>query len=118
MSREELESFLKTQSDAALASQSRIGEEMAAGKDGAPTKAIDAKLRSEESQKLAGTRKLFVAAALEYSIKQYGIRETAFREGYAVLIFQDRAWEVPPDPKAPDKRPRRRERSGTAKAAR
>jgi len=98
MSRADLETFLKTQSDAALASQSRIGEAMAAGKDGAPTKPIDAKRRSEESQKLAGTRKLFVAAALEYSLKQYGIRETAFREGYAVLIFQDRAWEVPPDP--------------------
>jgi tetratricopeptide (TPR) repeat protein len=98
MSRVELESFLKTQSDAALASQARIGEAMAVGKDGAPTKPIDPKLRSEESQKLGSVRKLFTAAALEYAIKQFGIRETAFREGYAVLIFQDRAWEVPPDP--------------------
>ena len=48
--------------------------------------------------RLTATWALFVAAGLEYALRGYGIRETAFREGYAVLIFQDRAWELPPDP--------------------
>jgi hypothetical protein len=59
---------------------------------------LDVTLRVELTKTLDDTRRQFVAAGLEYAMKHYGIRETAFREGYAVLIFQDRAWEVPADP--------------------
>lgn len=83
MSQTDLEVFLKAQSQAAIAAQ---------------TSATDPKLRAEAASKLLETRRQFVAACLEYAVRRYGIRETAFREGYAVLIFQDRAWELPPDP--------------------
>ncbi len=83
MSQADLEAFLKAQSQMAAAGQ--------AG-------ATDPSLRAETASKLLETRRLFVAAGLEYAVRSYGIRETAFREGYAVLIFQDRAWELPPDP--------------------
>jgi len=83
MSQAELEAFLKARSEAAIAAQ---------------TSTIDPKLRAETASALLETRRQFVAAGLEYAVRRYGIRETAFREGYAVLIFQDRAWEPPPDP--------------------
>ena len=83
MSQAELEAFLKARSEAAIAAQ---------------TSTIDPKLRAETASALLETRRQFVAAGLEYAVRRYGIRETAFREGYAVLIFQDRAWERPPDP--------------------
>ena len=40
-------------------------------------------------------RPVFVAAGLEYACRRLPIRETAFREGYAVLIFQDAPWSWP-----------------------
>jgi tetratricopeptide (TPR) repeat protein len=83
MSQTDLETFLKAQSQAVVAAQ---------------TGANDPKLRAEAASKLLETRRQFVAAGLEYTVRRYGIRETAFREGYAVLIFQDRAWELLPDP--------------------
>jgi tetratricopeptide (TPR) repeat protein len=83
MSQTELEAFMKAQSQAALAAQTQVS---------------DPKLLAETATKLLETRKVFVAACLEYAVRRYGIRETAFREGYAVLIFQDRAWELPPAP--------------------
>jgi len=36
----------------------------------------------------------FVAAGLEFAIKSYGIRETAFFGGYAPLIFKAEQWQV------------------------
>jgi tetratricopeptide (TPR) repeat protein len=36
----------------------------------------------------------FVAAGLEFAIKRYGIRETAFFGGYAPLIFKAEQWQV------------------------
>jgi tetratricopeptide (TPR) repeat protein len=90
MSQTELEAFVKAQSEAALAAQ---------------TSSNDPKTRAEASSKLLETRKLFVAACLEYALRRYGIRETAFREGYAVLIFQDRAWELPPEPEPAESAP-------------
>jgi hypothetical protein len=63
---------------------------------------MDAKLRSELTDTLSKTRRVFVAAGLEYSVRHFPIRETAFREGYAVLIFQDSEWTLPPDPEVAD----------------
>lgn len=85
LSQTELEAFLKAQSQTAIA---------------APSRATDPKLRAATASTLLETRRQFVAAGLEYAMRRYGIRETAFREGYAVLIFQDRAWELPPSPES------------------
>jgi tetratricopeptide (TPR) repeat protein len=87
MSQTDLEAFVKAQSQAAIAAQAGL---------------TDPKLRAETASKLLETRRLFIAACLEYAVRRYGIRETAFREGYAVLIFQDRAWEPPPEPEPVD----------------
>ncbi len=81
------------------AAQTRVAEAMRPEKDGTQGRALDPKLRTEIARTLRETRQQFTAAGLEYAVRHYGIRETAFREGYAVLIFQDRAWELPPDPK-------------------
>jgi hypothetical protein len=98
MSQTDLESFIKARSQAAIATQSQASKAMEADAQGTPTKALEPKLRAELSASLRGTRQQFVAAALEYALRHFGIRETAFREGYAVLIFQERAWELPEDP--------------------
>jgi len=87
MSQTDLEAFVKAQSQAAIAAQTGV---------------TDPKLRAETASKLLETRRLFIAACLEYAVRRYGIRETAFREGYAVLIFQDRAWEPTPNPEPTD----------------
>ena len=88
MSQADLEAFLKARSATAIATQ---------------TRAVDKKQRAEAAASLLETRRQFVAAGLEYAVRRYGIRETAFREGYAVLIFQDRAWELPPESPDPAK---------------
>ena len=80
MSQADLEAFLKAKSAEAIAAQAR---------------AVDPAARAAAVAALLDMRRQFVAAGLEYAIRRYGIRETAFREGYAVLIFQDRAWELP-----------------------
>jgi len=94
----DLEALLKSSSESAMAAQARIAEAVQPTADGTPTRAVDPKLRVELTKTLRETRQRFVAAGLEYVARRYGIRDTAFREGYAVLIFQDRAWEVPEDP--------------------
>jgi hypothetical protein len=52
-------------------------------------------LRAEIEGTIRAVRPLFVGAALEYCLRGFPIRETAFREGYAVLIFQDAVWGWP-----------------------
>jgi hypothetical protein len=101
MSQADLEAFLKARSQAVLDAQSRATKGMQPAAEGQPARPLDTKLRAEIGATLLETRKQFVAAGLEYAVRRYGIRETAFREGYAVLIFQDRAWDVPPDPTPP-----------------
>ncbi len=44
---------------------------------------------------LAGARATFLAAALEYAMRNYPIRETAFFGGYAPLIFHPDRWIEP-----------------------
>ncbi len=100
MTQADLESALKEQAAAAKATMGRASEAMKLDPSGSPTVALDSKLREELTGSLKKTRALFVAAGLEYSVRHLGIRETAFREGYAVQIFQERAWELPADPAA------------------
>ena len=98
MGQSDLEAFLKARAEAAMAAEARVAEAVQPAADGTPTRALDPKLRAEITQTLRETRRQFVAAGLEYVLRRYGIRDTAFREGFAVLIFQDRSWEVPADP--------------------
>lgn len=94
----ELETLLADQAATARALQARASEARKPdGKDSAP-RPLGPKLRGEIDGKLKEARKLFVAAALEYAVRRLPLRETAFREGYAVLVFQNSEWEVPPDP--------------------
>jgi tetratricopeptide (TPR) repeat protein len=99
MNQSDLQDFLKTSAGAVVAAPTRAAELMRPEKDGTQPRALDPELRAEIARTLLDTRRQFTAAGLEYAVRHYGIRETAFREGYAVLIFQDRAWELPPDPK-------------------
>jgi tetratricopeptide (TPR) repeat protein len=99
MTQGDLGSFVKARADAAIAAQTKAAKAMEADEKGAPTKTLDPKLRKELAETLKQTRRQFVAAALEYALRHFGIRETAFKEGYAVFIFQDRAWELLQDPK-------------------
>jgi tetratricopeptide (TPR) repeat protein len=86
--REQLEALMKAQAGAVQAARERAGKALAEG-------AVTPALRAEVEGTLRAARPLFVGAALEYSLRGFPIRETAFKEGYAVLIFQDSAWEWP-----------------------
>ena len=101
MSETDLKGFLKTSSEAAMTELARVTEEMGPEHDGALTHRLDPKRRAELARTLLEARQRFVAAGLEYAVRGYGIRDTAFGDGYAVLIFQDGAWALPPDPAPP-----------------
>jgi len=76
LTREELEAVMKDSATAVLDARRRLTPEG----------------RKAFEDLVAKTRPAFVAAGLEYACRRLPIRETAFREGYAVLIFQDAAW--------------------------
>ncbi len=99
MNQSDLQDFLKARAEAVAAAQKRAADAMRPEKDGTQPRALDPKLRAEIARTLREARQQLAAAGLEYAVRHYGIREAAFRDGYAVLIFQDRAWELPPDPK-------------------
>jgi hypothetical protein len=48
----------------------------------------------DQQARLDEARKDFVAASLEFAIKRYGLRETAFFGGYAPLIFGNEEWDI------------------------
>jgi len=98
MSQSDLETFLKAETDAARDVHRRAAEAMKVDKDGVPQRALDAKERAAFQGELTKVRALFVAAGLEYAVRRLPIRETAFHDGYAVLIFQNSEWTLAPDP--------------------
>lgn len=98
MTQSDLEAFLKTCLDSVTTAQNRAASLMKPESEGKPPRALDSHVRVELTASLLATRQELVAAGLEYAVRHYGIRETAFRDGYALLIFQDRAWDLPPDP--------------------
>lgn len=100
MGKAELEGALKSRAEVVIAAHARATEAMKGGDDESKRRVLDPKVRAELTESLHQVRLEFVAAGLEYALHHYGIRDTAFREGYAVLVFQDRAWELPPDPEA------------------
>jgi len=85
LGKEELETLLVEQSK-------RAKDAVAEAKgDPAPSAQRLAELRAAS----AAAKPLFVAAGLEYVLRGYGIRETAFFGGYAPLIFRESEWNVP-----------------------
>lgn len=81
----ELESFMLERAQALRAIQAEIAEAV-------PTRQPDVDAFRERLQAL---RPAFVAAAMEYLLRGGPLRETAFRSGYAPLIFKDAEWNVP-----------------------
>lgn len=98
MTNTELEEAMKAEAAAVREVHARAATAMKVGEGGAPAAALDPKLRASLVSDLEALKGRFFAAALEYALRRAPIRETAFREGYAVLIFQDREWEIPADP--------------------
>lgn len=89
MERADLEAFLRKEADEARA-------ERAAALKAAP---LDPKARANDRAKLLAIRRLFVGAGLEYALRGFPIRETAFHDGYAPLVFQDLEWTPDPGPR-------------------
>jgi tetratricopeptide (TPR) repeat protein len=56
---------------------------------------LTAEERSSLSAELAEAHSLFVAAALEYALRQYDIRQAAFSGGYAPMVFHPTRWRLP-----------------------
>jgi tetratricopeptide (TPR) repeat protein len=52
------------------------------------------KMFEQMQQDLDSVKPQFVAACLEFTIKNYGIRETSFFGGFAPLVFHDSQWQV------------------------
>jgi hypothetical protein len=51
--------------------------------------------RQALQRRMDEARPFFIAAALEYALRGYPIRETAFANGYAPMIFHSREWKLP-----------------------
>ena len=98
MGKADLEAAMKDRAEITRSVQERAKQAMEAKLVGGPAFPLPAELRTSLDKELREARGQFVAAALEYAMRGLPIRETAFREGYAVRIFQDTDWELPPDP--------------------
>jgi tetratricopeptide (TPR) repeat protein len=91
LTKEDLEAAML---DQATAARQAITEAVEAGAlRGPPRKKVQAKIDP--------MRAWFVAAALEYALRGYGIREAAFFGGYAPMVFRAREWRPPPPPDPP-----------------
>ncbi len=88
LSKEELESVMKAKADEVRAAHEAASK--AARDDPGARRAFEAAV--------ASSKPAFVAAGLEYACRGLPIRETAFSQGYAVLIFQQAPWEWPAPP--------------------
>lgn len=85
LTRQELETLLKEQAGRVAAIFAEAEEEPE----------IDRKKRREYRRRLNALRPVFTFAALEYTLRGYGIRQTAFFGGYAPLILKRSAWKPP-----------------------
>lgn len=84
LGKEELEALMEEQAGVVSEVRSRLPE------DGPPDDALRADLQAE----LDAARPVFVAAAMEYTLRNLPIRETAFFGGYAPLIFHANRWRL------------------------
>jgi hypothetical protein len=72
----------------------KVREVRAEATSSAATPEPAARQRAEDA--IHAAKGAFVAAGLEYANRRFGIREIAFTEGYATLVFQASEWELPP----------------------
>jgi len=89
--REELEAVMKDQAAAWKAVHAEAEQ----------LELIDKPIRRGLRARLDATRAAFVPAALEFALRGYGIRQTAFFGGYAPMILRENAYRPPP-PRAPE----------------
>jgi tetratricopeptide (TPR) repeat protein len=82
LSKSDLETLLTEQAQAV---RSALGESEATA---------EPERRTELQSRIDAARPVFVAAALEYTARGHGIRETAFMGGYAPLIFHANEWQL------------------------
>ncbi len=87
LSRQELEELM-------LANANRVKEARAKAAPGASP--LDASARAALEKAIAEAKPVFVAAGLEYAVRGLPIRETAFGNNYAPMIFHETQWELPP----------------------
>ena len=85
LTKEDLEAVLAEQAGIAGAVQAELPE-------GASLTESD---RQRLQAKLDAARAVFIAAGLEYGIRNHPLRETAFFGGYAPLIFHAQRWTIP-----------------------
>lgn len=58
--------------------------------------ASDLESRRKAQARVDAGKPAFVAAALEYALQGYDLREAAFSGGFAPLIFHSKRWKLPP----------------------
>jgi len=85
LGKEELEAVMTEQAGVVAA----VRQERESSADPPSSEAND-----DARRRLAAARGVFVAAAMEYSVRNLPIRETAFFGGYAPLIFHGSRWAV------------------------
>ena len=97
LSSQELEEFLAAQAQVVRSAKDECRA----------TPGPDAARREILQTRLDAARALFVAAALEYALAGYNIRETAFVGGFAPLVFHADEWVLPapPEEEAPGAEP-------------
>ena len=84
--RKELEELMLQQAERVKAAVGKVASGEVTGEEG----------RAGLEREIADAKPVFVRAALEYAVRRYPIRETAFVGGYAPLIFHARRWKLPP----------------------
>jgi tetratricopeptide (TPR) repeat protein len=90
--KEELEALMKEESDRVRQIQAEVAE---AGQ-------LEKGARKAHRARVHEARERFTLAALEYTLRGYGIRETAFFGGYAPLILNRSAWALPRPAQTPE----------------
>ena len=86
MSKAELEQLLLDQAKVVGQAMTEVQE----------SQKLKKKRRKQLQRGIDAARPVFIRAALEYSLRRYGIRETAFFGGYAPLMFHSDKWKLPP----------------------
>jgi len=87
LTREELEGLLQEQANVVRKART----------EAAQTPDLSEERLRELRQSAKAAKPVFVAAALEYALKGYNIREAAFFGGYAPLVFHSREWRIKVD---------------------
>lgn len=88
LDRETLETLMKAHADVVLNARKEVEEATAAGQS------VTEERIAELQTAIDSARPIFVGAALEYALRRYPIRETAFFGGYAPLIFHATRWKL------------------------